>query len=132
MNSSESHSQLLLLAILAEIEAFAELPDDVLDVPDRYLAAMVQNGVPFAPALWIGRPLPASRRMAFSRATRRLAASGLIRRLTEPHRDRVRQVVPTASGLRRALSLAGDKADRTAVREGLARSHWGRTLANQI
>jgi DNA-binding MarR family transcriptional regulator len=70
--------------------------------------------------------------MAFSRATRRLAARGLVRRITEQLRDRVRYLVPTPEGLSRALALAGAKADRTAVREGLDRTRWGRTLARRV
>lgn len=93
---------------------------------------MAGTGVPFAPAQWLGERLSPARRMAFSRAARRLASTGQIRRLTELHRDRVRYVVPTTSGLRRALVLAGDDADRTAVFEGLARTRWGRVLANRI
>lgn len=53
----------------------------------------------YEPAAWL-RQRPTSRnRTRWSRWTRRLAGAGLIRRLTEPNRDRVRQVVITAAGM---------------------------------
>ncbi|MFV0442163.1 MAG: hypothetical protein ACK5Q5_01185 [Planctomycetaceae bacterium] len=53
----------------------------------------------YEPAAWL-RQRPTSRnRSRWSRWTRRLAGAGLIRRLTEPNRDRVRQVVITAAGM---------------------------------
>jgi hypothetical protein len=52
----------------------------------------------YEPAAWLRqRPTPRNR-SRWSRWTRRLAGAGLIRRLTEPNRDRVRQVVITATG----------------------------------
>ena len=53
----------------------------------------------YEPAAWL-RQRPTSRnRSRWSRWTRRIASAGLIRRLTEPNRDRVRQVVITAAGM---------------------------------
>jgi hypothetical protein len=132
MTAIEADSRLLLLGILAEIEQFAEVPDDAFDAGDRFIVGMCGSGVPFAPAVWVGKPLPPARRMSFSRAARRLAARGQVVRVTEQLRDRVRFLVPTPDGLRRALALAGDQADRTAVCEGLHRTRWGRSLARQI
>lgn len=128
MTAIEANVRFLLLAVLAEIELFAEVPDDAFDAGDPFVVAMCRDGVPFTPALWVGQPLPAARRMAFSRAARRLADRGLARRITEASRDRVRYLVLTPDGLSRALALAGNQADQTAVREGLARTRWGRTL----
>ena len=90
MNAIEANTRFLLLAVLAEIEQFADVPDDAFGTGDRYLIATSRDGVPFAPAFWVGRSLSPARRMAFSRAARRLAARGLIRRVTEQLRDRVR------------------------------------------
>lgn len=132
MTIVESHARFLLLALLAEIEQFAELPDDAFDADDPFVAAMYHQGVPFAPAFWTGERLPSSRRMAFSRAARRLAARGQVRRVTERNRDRVRYLVPTTAGLVRALALAHGRADRQAVREGLNRTRWGHALAGEI
>ena len=50
--------------------------------------------------------------------------------MTETHRDRTVALVPTADGLAHALNLAGTRADRRAVREGLRRTQWGTELAN--
>jgi hypothetical protein len=132
MTAIESNARALLLAVLAEIELFAEVPDDLFDRGDPFLVAMTREGVPFMPAFWTGERLSPARRMSFSRAARRLAASGLVLRITERLRDRVRYLVPTADGLARAIALAGHRADRTAVREGLARTRWGRPLAKSI
>jgi len=132
MTAIEANARYLLLAILAEIELFAEVPDDAFDAGNSFVVAMSREGVPFAPAVWVGQPLPPARRMAFSRAARRLADRSLVRRVTERLRDRVRHLVLTPAGLARAIALAGDQADRTAVREGLQRTRWGRTLAKRI
>jgi hypothetical protein len=131
MTAIESNARFILLAILAEIEAFAEVPDDAFEAGDPFVIAMCRDGVPFAPAHWVGGSLPSARRMAFSRAAHRLTAQGLIRRVTERLRDRVRYVAPTRAGLTHALALAGKKADRTAVYEGLRRTCWGRSLATR-
>ena len=132
MTAVKADSRLLLLGILAEIEQFAEVPDDAFAAGDRFIVGMCGSGGPFAPAVWVGKPLPPARRMSFSRAARRLAARGQVVRVTERLRDRVRYLVPTPEGLRRALALAGDQADRQAIREGLYRTRWGRALAKHL
>jgi len=132
MTAVEADSRLLLLGMLAEIEQFAELPDDAFDTGDSFVVGMCNEGVPFIPAVWVGNALPSARRMSFSRAARRLAIRGQVVRVTERLRDRVRYLVPTPDGLNRALLLAGDQADRQAVREGLHRTRWGRPLAKHL
>jgi hypothetical protein len=65
------------------------------------IARRTPDGRPtrYEPAAWL-RQRPTSRnRTRWSRWTRRLTGAGLIRRLTEPNRDRVRQVVLTAAGM---------------------------------
>ena len=53
----------------------------------------------YEPVAWF-RQRPTSRnRSRWSRWTRRLASAGLVRRLTESNRDRVRQVAITKRGL---------------------------------
>jgi hypothetical protein len=132
MSAIEANTRFLLLAVLAEIEQFAEIPDDAFGTGDRFVVAISRDGVPFAPAFWVGRSLSPAGRMAFSRAARRLVTREHVRRLTEQLRDRVRCLVPTADGLARAVSRAGDSVDATAVREGLARTRWGRSLADSM
>lgn len=69
-----------------------------------------QRPTRYSPAAWLGQ-LPTSRnRSRWSRWTRRLAAAGLIRRLTEPNRDRVRQVVISNAGLTWIAEHCGDGA----------------------
>lgn len=59
------------------------------------------NGpVQYSPAEWMRERPTAKQRKRWSRWTRRLAAAGLIRRITEHTRDRVRQVRLTAQGRR--------------------------------
>lgn len=73
----------------------------------------------YEPAAWL-RQRPTSRnRSRWSRWTRRLASTGLIRRLTEPNRDRVRQVVVTSAGRSWINEHCGDGAITDL---GL---HWG-------
>ncbi len=65
------------------------------------IAKRTSDGRParYEPAAWF-RQRPTSRnRSRWSRWTRRLASAGLVRRLTEPNRDRVRQVSITKRGL---------------------------------
>jgi hypothetical protein len=121
--------QTILFTILAELETLAGLPDDAAT---PLLATLCAVGLPFAPGEWFGYPLEPRQRMAFSRAARRLAARGLVRRVTETHRDRTVALVPTADGLAEALNLAGTRANRRAVREGLRRTQWGRDLVRTL
>ena len=65
------------------------------------IARRTPDGRParYEPAAWF-RQLPTSRnRSRWSRWTRRLASAGFVRRLTEPNRDRVRQVAITKRGI---------------------------------
>ncbi len=65
------------------------------------IAGRTGDGRPtrYEPAAWF-RQRPTSRnRSRWSRWTRRLASAGLVRRLTEPNRDRVRQIAITKRGL---------------------------------
>jgi hypothetical protein len=126
--------QHMLLTLLAEIEAFAEVPDRLVNTstPEPYIVAMVCSGVPYRPRVWLGGSLPPAKRMACSRAARRLARLALVQRITEDLRDRVRYLQPTETGLARALELAGDQADQDAVVEGLLRTRWGRDLVSRL
>lgn len=132
MTVLERDARLLLLGMLAEIEQFAEIPDEVFGTGHSFLVGMCRFGVPFSPSAWVGKPLPSARRMSFSRAARRLASNGQVIRVTDRSRDRVRYLVPTPEGLERALQFAGVQADRQAVQEGLQRTRWGRPLAKHL
>lgn len=57
------------------------------------------NATRYEPSAWFRQPPTSRNRSRWSRWTRRLASAGLIRRLTELNRDRVRQVAVTTGGL---------------------------------
>lgn len=52
----------------------------------------------YEPTAWLRQSPTPRNRSRWSRWTRRLASAGLIRRLTEQNRNRVRRVVITAAG----------------------------------
>lgn len=85
------------------------------------IAERTQAGRPtrYEPVAWLGERPTSRNRSRWSRWTRRLASAGLIRRLTEPNRDRVRQVVITSAGRRWIDEHCGDGAIADL---GL---HWG-------
>ncbi|MCA9185218.1 MAG: hypothetical protein KDA99_06345 [Planctomycetales bacterium] len=65
------------------------------------IARRTADGRPtrYEPVIWF-QQIPTSRnRNRWSRWTRQLANAGLVRRLIEPNRDRVRQVAITKDGL---------------------------------
>lgn len=121
----------ILFNVVAEIEAFAELDESLEDEPTGYVRAMRAVGVPYQPDVWFPGLTPA-RRKAYSRAARRLEGAGLVRRMTEPNRDRLTHLQLTPAGLRRALDLIGPGSDRTAVLEGLLRMAWTWELIDAI
>lgn len=65
------------------------------------IARRTADGRPvrYEPAAWLQQRPTSKNRSRWSRWTRRLANAGLVHRLTEPNRDRVRQVVLTTAGM---------------------------------
>lgn len=53
----------------------------------------------YEPAVWFRQKATSRNRSRWSRWTRRLAYAGLVQRITEPRRNRVREVAVTESGL---------------------------------
>jgi hypothetical protein len=121
-------ADVILCALLAEIETFGELPEIVARGPEPHVVAMRSIGVPYRPSAWFSEPLTPARHKAYSRATERLECAGLVCRITGEKGQRVSRVQLTPAGLDRAIELAGPSADRTAVAEGLRRTAWGREL----
>ena len=121
----------VLLVLLAEIEAFAEIPQALLDVPVAYAKQMMHMGVPYRPRVWFGGALSPRLRKMCSRGVDRLQRDGLVERITESKRDRVTHLRLTPEGLKRALALAEPDADRAAVVAGLRRTNWGGTLGRR-
>ena len=127
--SVSSVADAILLTVLAEIETFAEIPEELFVAPPRYVEQMASLGVPYRPRAWFGGSLPPRLRKVCSRAVDRLEWSGLIERITEPKRDRVTHLRPTQAGLRAALEIAATSADRRAINEALRRTDWGGELS---
>lgn len=117
----------VLLAVVADVArhaAFSELEEDLAG---PMILAFRRFGVRYAPEFWLGRP-SAAVRQSCSRAVRHLTQQGLLERVTEPVRDRVRFVRPTAAGLERAIELAREALDRVAIAQGLSQTLWGSEL----
>ncbi|MFN3297554.1 hypothetical protein [Caldimonas sp.] len=127
MTNSQSD---MLQAVLGELVAFAGQPDDPLADADRWQWSMRHRGVPYRPDHWHGARLTPAQRMTCSRAVRGMATAGLVERVTEPRRNRVTHLRPTAAGLARAL--AGNDANQTAVTLALRKTDWGAALADEI
>lgn len=130
-NDLDRHQRDILLTVLAEVEVFAEVPEEVIDSDDPRIASMIGKGVPYTPAAWFKEPLSDAQRKALSRAARRLETQGLMRRITEPNRNRVTHLRLTWDGLQEACRLAPE-ADQAATREGLCRTAWGRDLLDDL
>ena len=122
----------LLLSVLAGIETLPGLGDVLTRGTTWELVQLRDKGIPYQPAQWDNTPLNEARRQAYSRAAVQLENRGVLRRITEPYRDRVTHVQLTATGLRLALRLAGRHADRLAIAEGLRLTPWGKELAGAI
>jgi hypothetical protein len=128
---SDRYQRDILVALLVELEVFAELPEEVMESGDPHVVGMIGKGVPYTPDDWFGSPLSDARRKALSRAARRLEAKGFVRRITDPNRGRLRYLRPTPDGLREFFRLVPN-ADPAAACEGLCRTAWGRELLAEI
>ena len=126
------YAEKILLAVLAEIETLPMLGSSLTRGTMPELVQMRDNGIPYRPAEWYGIALDCAERQAYSRAAMRLEAYGVLRRITEPRRDRVTHLQLMPLGLRLALRLAGRRADRSAIAEGLRLTRWGKDLAASI
>lgn len=122
----------ILSYVLADIETFAELRWMIVDGNDRYVQSMLHTGVPFTPNFWRQNRIDATRAMAYSRAVRKLEERGLVKRITEPQRDRTTHLIPTLDGLRTAIRNQQGKVNLTAVCAGLERTIWGKGLAIEL
>ena len=126
------YAEKILFSVLGEIEALPILEPMLTQGATPELVQMRDNGIPYRPAEWYGVPLDCAARQAYSRAAIRLEAYGVLRRITEPRRDRVTHLQLTDLGLRLALSRAGRRADRSAIAEGLRLTRWGKDLAANL
>ena len=122
----------ILFGVLAEIETLPMLRSALTQGATPELVGLRDTGIPYRPAEWYGVALDCAARQSYSRAAIRLEAHGVLRRITEPRRDRVTHLQLTATGLRLALSRAGRRADRSAIAEGLRLTRWGKDLAANL
>jgi hypothetical protein len=128
----DDYAQKILLSVLAEIEALPVLGSGLQHGAAYELLQIRDMGIPYRPGVWYGVSLDCDQRQAYSRAAMRLEGVGFLRRITEPRRDRVTHLQPTADGLRMTLRLAGWRADRSAIAAGLSMTRWGSELAAVI
>jgi hypothetical protein len=133
--------QRVLIAMLADIEVFAEIDPAVIDSsPDPYILGMVHSGVPYKPSAWFGC-VTNTESHVLGRATRRLERQGLVTRVIESKRDRVTHIRPTVAGLLSAIRaakeanvtmVAAKEANVGMVAAGLRRTNWGQLLADRL
>ncbi len=117
--------------LLAEIEVFAEIDLSAVGISSTWLDGMRNRGIPFTPEYWSAGDGP-SRKMQLVRVARDLERKGLLRRLTEPHRDRTTYVIPNGTLLRQTIEKLSGQADVDAICLGLRKTHWGAELAAQL
>ena len=80
-----------------------------------------QSPIPYEPAVWFRQRASARNRSRWSRWTRRLASAGLVRRVSEPSSDRVRQVGVTPSG----RAWIDEHCGPGALSQSIPRESWG-------
>ena len=117
--------------LLAEIEVFAEIDVSAVGISSTWLNGMRNRGIPFKPEHWSAGHGP-RRKMQLVRAARDLERKGLLRRLTEPHRDRTTYVIPSITLLRQTTEKLRGQADVNAICLGLRKTHWGTEHAVQL
>ena len=125
----DEYAKRILVALLAEAEALRDLGPALEGGASRELAELRDLGIPYRPVEWCDAPLSCASRMAYSRATAQLEHAGLLSRVTDKRRNRVRYLRLTPAGLCWGLQLVGRRADPAAVAEGLRRTTWGKSLA---
>ena len=92
---------------------------------------MLRHGIPFTPGYWAGDENP-SRKMRLVRAAKRLEQMGLLKRVTEPNRDRTTHVIPSPELILETIDQLGGEANADAVIAALSQTDWGAGLASQV
>jgi hypothetical protein len=70
--------------------------------------------------------------MQLVRAARDLESTGLLRRITEPHRNRTTHVIPSIQLLQQTIEKLNGHANVAAICSGLRQTHWGHELALRL
>ena len=121
----------LAKCLVAELEVFAEIDLDVPGITDSWIVGMLRHGIPFIPSYWAGDQNP-WRKMRLVRAVKQLEQMGLLKRVTEPNRDRTTHVIPSSELISETLERLGDEANVVAVIGALLRTDWGAGIAGQL
>ncbi|MGB7328729.1 hypothetical protein SH528x_000227 [Novipirellula sp. SH528] len=117
--------------LVAELEVFAEVQLDVPGISDPWISGMLHRGIPFTPSFWAGDRIP-QRKMRLVRAAEQLERLELLKRVTEPNRDRTTHVIPSTKLIVDTIDQLGNQVDLNAVVAGLSRTAWGRGIADQL
>ena len=80
--------------LVAELEVFAEIDLEVPGITDPWITGMLRHGIPFTPSYWSGDENP-RQKMRLVRTAKQLERIGLLKRVTEPNRDRTTHVIPS-------------------------------------
>ncbi len=121
MNSNQMY---LAKCLLAELEIFAEINLDTPGIMDSWLTGMLRHGIPFTPSYWTGNDSPGAK-MRLVRAAAQLEQKGLLKRVTEPNRDRTTHVIPSLALISETIGRLGDDVNVDAVISALSRTDWG-------
>ncbi len=121
----------LAKCLVAELEVFAEAELEIEGIADTWLSGMLHHGIPFTPSFWSGNQNPRLK-MRLVRAADQLELLGMLKRLTQPNRDRTTHVVPTAELIKETVERLGNEVDFDAVVEGLSRTDWGQCIGEQL
>lgn len=125
--SRDAIGQRILAAILAEVVSHAPYGEMDDDWAGPMIVDFRRKGVRYSPARWFGQTSVALRQ-ACSRAIRRLVRDGVLERVTDLSRERVRFVRPTAAGMRQA----GASHDLADLRQSLAQTSWGKSVIDDL
>ena len=131
MTQTEWDGNQILLALLADLEVFAEI-EDLNTSKTAYVEEVKLIGIPYRPKTWFGGPLSSARRKDYSRAIAYLEIHGLVTCSVQPRRDRVTHLRLTPAGLRQAIQLAEGHVDLKQLAQALAWIDWAEDLWSEL
>lgn len=127
----KSNQMQLAKWLVAELEVFAEIELNVPGITDSWLTGMLRHGIPFSPSYWAGDENP-QKKMQLVRAAKQLEQMGLLKRVSEPNRDRTTHVIPSPELISETIDQLGDEANLDAVIAALSRTDWGIGIARRL
>ena len=117
--------------LVAELEIFAEIDLGAPGITDPWITGMLRHGIPFTPSYWSGDENP-RQKMRLVRTAKQLERIGLLKRVTEPNRDRTTHVIPSPELISETIGRLGDDVNVDAVISALSRTDWGAGIAGQL